>query len=108
MHIINNARGKLTSFTYTSWCNFVIFAAKWKKFICKEGEIAHDSEAKLDLRLDLQCEATHTDNAKTFLPIPAYCKFHRECYNRFCNKQKLEREERRQAVRDENAQKGER
>jgi hypothetical protein len=41
-----------------------------------------------------------------FLPIPAYSKFHcRECYNRFCNKQKLEREERRQAVRDENAKK---
>ena len=44
MHVINNAAGKLCSFTYSSWCKFVSFAAKWKKYQCKEGEKALESE----------------------------------------------------------------
>ena len=38
-----------------------------------------------------------------FLPISAYCKFHPNCYNRFCNTLMLDREEKRQNIRDEQA-----
>ena len=40
-----------------------------------------------------------------YLPIPAYCKFHRDCYNQFCNTRMLDREEKRQNIRDEQTSK---
>ena len=52
MHVINNAKQKLTLFSYTSWCRFLSFTAKWKKFQCKEGEIAIKAAANLGLKFD--------------------------------------------------------
>ena len=44
--------------------------------------------------------AVPSSRATTFLQIPAYCKFHRDCYNRFSNVQMLSREEKRQEGRE--------
>ncbi len=92
MHVINKTKQKLTSFTYTSWCRFVSFAAKWRELQCKEGEIAIEAAANLGLIFrsdDLQESGVDfvetSSSSDGFLPIPAYCKFHRVCYNRFCN-----------------------
>ena len=107
MHVISNVKQKLTSFTYTSWCKFVSFAAKWRKFQCREGEIAIEAASNFGLKLDdlpSGGEFAETPSSSGgFLPIPAYCKFHRDCYNRFCNARMLGREEKRQSIRDEQA-----
>ena len=110
MHVINKTEQKLTSFTYTSWCRFVSFAAKWRELQCKEGEIAIEAAANLGLIFrsdDLQesgVDFVETSSLSDgFLPILAYCKFHRVCYNRFCNTLMLDREEKRQKIRDEQA-----
>lgn len=106
MHVISNTKQKLTSFTYTSWCKFVFFAAKWRKLQCREGELAIEVAEDLGLRLDDLPPSSFEEHANSpgcFLPIPAYCKFHRDCYNRFCNTQMLGREEKRQHIRDEEA-----
>ena len=34
------------------WCKFVSFAAKWRKFQCREGEIAIEAASNLGLKLD--------------------------------------------------------
>ena len=99
MHVVNNSSGKLTAFTYTSWCNFLTYAAKWKKLNCNEAKIAVDSATRLGLRLESESIIVNMDDPEAFLPIPAHCKFHRDCYNRFCNKSKLEREQKRQLER---------
>ena len=99
MHVVNNSSWKLTVFTYTSWCNFLIYAAKWKRLNCNEVKIAVDSATRLGLRLEPESIVVNTDDPKAFLPIPTHCKFHRYCYNRFCNKSKLEREQKRQLER---------
>ena len=52
MHVINSAKQKLTSFTYTSWCKFVSFAVKWRKLQCREGELAIEAAANLGLRFN--------------------------------------------------------
>lgn len=102
LYITNNAKSKLISFTYSSWCKFISFAAKWRRLSCKLGKIALDSEGKLQLNLDPTWDYSQTSNSvESYLPIPAHCKFHRECYRRFCNVQMLRREEKRQTDRDE-------
>ena len=107
MHVINSAKQKPTSFTYTSWCKFVSFAVKWRKLQCREGEIAIEAAANLGLRFDDLPSGVDfvetTSLSDVFLSIPAYCKFHRDCYNRFCNTLMLGREEKRQYIRDEQA-----
>ena len=105
MHVMNNAKPKLTAFTYASWCKFVSFAAKWRKLQCNEGKIALKAVSNLCLKLDdLPDSIDFAETARSpdsYLPIPAYCKFHRDCYNRFCNISMLGREEKRQSIRDE-------
>ena len=99
-------KGKLTSFTYSSWWKFISFAAKWGRFQCKEGEIALASESKLRLKLHSTCDYSETSSSESLLRIPAYCKFHRECYNRFCNIRMLGREEDRKTRRDKQTEAG--
>ena len=48
MHVVNNSSGKLTAFTYTSWCNFLTYAAKWKLLNCNEAKIASTRRQDLD------------------------------------------------------------
>ena len=105
MHVRKNVKQKLTSFTYTSWCKFVSFAAKWRKLPCNEGEIALKAASKLCLKLDDSLDvvsfAETPRSPGSYLPIPTYCKFHRECYNRFCNVLMLVREEKRKNMREQ-------
>ena len=65
-----------------------MYAAKREKLNCNEAKIAVDSATRLEY-----------GDPEAFSPIPAHCKFHRDCYNRFCNKSKLEREQKRQLER---------
>ena len=91
---VSIAKGKLTSFTYSSWCKFISFAAKWGRFQCKEVEKALAFESKLRLILHSTCDYSKTtSSSENLLSIPAYCKFHQHCYNRFCNIRMLGREE---------------
>ena len=84
MHVRKNVKQKLTSFTYTSWSKFVSFAAKWRKLSCNKGETALKAASKLCLKLDDSLDivsfAETPRSPGSYLPIPTYCKFHRECY----------------------------
>ena len=67
MHVVNNSSGKLTAFTYTSWCNFLTYAAKWKKLNCNEAKIAVDSATRLGLRLESESIIVNMDDPEAFL-----------------------------------------
>ena len=90
MHAVNNSSGKLTKFTYTSRWNFLMYAAKRKKLNCSEAKIAVDLATRLIRMIPKRfCQHQHIVSSTGIITT----------YNRFCNKSKLEREQKRQLER---------
>ena len=107
IHVLNNAKVIVILVTFSSWCNFSEYTLKWRKSSWNEGETAAKAKAKLSLRVDFDnVTVLQSSNSESYFPIPAYCKFHRECYNRHCSKQIYEREEKRHAKREKHEEQG--
>lgn len=84
-------------------------AKRWKRLDGHEGDVARESENKLGTVLDsIEDVGDHGDlhEENRYLPIPAFAKFHSECYARFCNLTMAHRVENRQHGKGETLRKG--